>query len=579
MPDPSSLADPDDLDAILARVSDGVTVQDAGGRVVYANVAALPALGFDSVEELLATPLAELHARFELFDEEGNPFPRDALPSRLAMQGKPAPRAIVRFRVRATGEERWAEVHAAAITDAEGSVRRVVNTFHDITESKRNELALRFLTSAGTLLSSSLNYEETLERVAQLAVPALADWCVVDLLTEDGEVRRVAAWHADPAKRALATNFTRRYPPNLDEGGALAEVLRTGQSQLTPEITEAMLEAAMATHPERWGMLRELGLRSSIIVPLAVGERITGAVTLIAAESGRHFSDRDLAVAELLGRRAGLAVENSRLYRDAQDAVAARDTFLSMAAHELLTPVTVVRGYSQTLQRLVARREEEPPPEGEPVVLIEARRLSGAAHQLESAAGRLTRLISDLLDVTRLTRRRLELSPAPMSLSESLHHAVDDAIVQQTEGRYDPSVTIEVTVTPPGIEVIGEWDAVRLEQVILNLLDNALKYSAPDQRIGLKMELLDQRVRVTVRDAGLGIPPDQLDAVFEPFSRGSNVADRGLPGFGMGLAICRAIVEGHGGRIWAESGGADRGTTMIFELPGARSSRAPLATP
>jgi PAS domain S-box-containing protein len=552
------------LDAVLDHVTDGVTVQDPSGRIVYANRAALPAIGFKSLEELLQAPSAEVLRRFELFDEAGKPFSLDQLPGRRALAGEAPPPVIVRYRPTGAGEERYARVTARPIRGVEGTVEHVVNTFHDITELKRSEQALRFLAGAGGALSTSLDYEATLRTVARLAVPAVADWCVIDVIDAEGEPpRRVAVWHRDPAKRELAAELQARFPSDPDANHGVAEVIRTRQPEVVSEVTAEQISGA-SRGPEHDRLVTSLGLRSYIIVPLIAGERTVGAITLVAAESGRRFGPQELTIAELLARRAALAVENSRLYREAEEAVEARDSFLAMAAHELLTPLTVVRGYSQGLVRLVERRRDQPAAGGD-TITIEADRLLRGAHNVDASAERLTRLIHELLDISRLQQGALELERAQLDLRELVGGVIDTARGQQAEGRYPAGIRIRAIL--PDAPIVGAWDGARLEHVLFNVLDNAMKYSLPETEIAVEVKAADEVASISVVDQGIGIPADQLEAIFEPFGRASNVANAGFPGFGVGLAIGREIVQRHGGSIVAESDGPGRGARMTLQLP------------
>ena len=552
------------LDAVLDHVTDGVTVQDRAGRIVYANRSALPAIGFDSVEELLQAPTAEVLRRFELFDEAGEPFSLDRLPGRRALAGEAPPPVVVRYRPTGAAEERYARVTARPIRGLEGAVEYVVNTFHDITELKRREQALRFLAGAGIALSTSLDYDATLRRVARLAVPAVADWCVIDVVDADGEPpRRVAVWHRDPAKRELAAELEARFPPDPEATQGVAQVIRSRQPEMVSELTAEQITGA-GRGEEYESLVASLGLRSYIIVPLIAGERTVGAITLVAAESGRSFGPQELTIAELLARRAALAVENSRLYREAEEAVKARDSFLSMAAHELLTPLTVVRGYSQGLVRLVERRRDQPAA-GAETVTIEADRLLRGAHNVDASAQRLTRLIHELLDISRLQQGALELERTPLDLRELVGGVIETARGQQAEGRYPAGIRVRASL--PDTPIVGTWDGARLEHVLFNVIDNAMKYSLPEAEIAVEVKAADEVASISVLDHGIGIPADQLESIFEPFGRGSNVADGGFPGFGMGLAIGREIVQRHGGSIVAESEGPGRGARMTLQLP------------
>ncbi|MDQ6603770.1 MAG: PAS domain S-box protein [Chloroflexota bacterium] len=307
----------DQLMAVLGGVADGITVQQVGGSVIYANDAAARDSGYSSAAALLAATTDEARGKFDITDATGEPVEVARLPGRRALNGEQSPEMIVRSRSRETGEERWSIVRATPIFDGQGNVHLAVNIFRDITESRRAEEAQRFLAEASALLAGSLDYETTLQRVAQLAVPHIADWCAVEIV--DGDTfQPVAVAHVDPAKIAMAGELRQRYPPDPTEPGGIPEVIRSRRAVLVPEVTDAMLVAG-ARGEEHLRHLRELGMRSVMIVPLVARDVALGTLSFIAAESGRRYDTADLALAEEIAHRAAIAVDNARLYHEAQD--------------------------------------------------------------------------------------------------------------------------------------------------------------------------------------------------------------------------------------------------------------------
>ncbi|MGH2676216.1 MAG: PAS domain-containing protein, partial [Actinomycetota bacterium] len=247
----------DQLQAILGGIEDGITVQAPDGSLSFANQGAARALGFETPEELLAMPVPELMTRFQVLDEEGGPFPLERLPGRRALQGERNAAELVRFRVVATGEERWSYVSASPVVDERGEVRFAINIFRDVTERRRIEEGQRFLGEASAILASSLHYQTTLRSVAELAVSRLADWCVV-FIQEEGELRQLQVAHADPAMTPIVEEIQRRYPFSERRSEAILEVAGTGRSLLVPEITYDAL-AASAVDEEHLQALRGLG--------------------------------------------------------------------------------------------------------------------------------------------------------------------------------------------------------------------------------------------------------------------------------------------------------------------------------
>jgi PAS domain S-box-containing protein len=302
------------LEAVLRNVAEAITVVDDTGSTVFANQAALELLGLESAEELTEAKPGEIMERFIVLDESGRELDLDSMPARCLFRGEPAKPLLVRNIVRATGEERWVIVRASPIVDPEsGRVTYAANVFENVTQVKRAELAEAFMAQASRVLASSMDYSETLQRVARLAASQLAEWCAVDVVGERGELERVAAHHDDPAMLALAEKLDRDYRPSLEETVGVPEVIRTGEARIFNDITAAAL-ATYAHDEEHLRLLGAMGARDVIIVPLAAPARTLGAITLVSSRTGRRLIEADLDVAVRLGRRAGTAVESARLY-------------------------------------------------------------------------------------------------------------------------------------------------------------------------------------------------------------------------------------------------------------------------
>jgi len=305
--------------AIVDGMLDGVTVRAADGRLVYANDAALDLLRMDSREELRDLPPGATMALFEVFAEDGRPLQLDELPGVRAwnLDTDPEP-MIVRNVVRATGEQRWLLSKAIAIRDPEGVPLYVVNFTEDITAAKRVELAQRVLAEAGRMLVSSLDYERTLQQVAMLAVPELADWCGVDMPGRGGFIEPVAVGHVDPERVAVARRLRERYPVRMDEADGMAAVVRGDIPHLVIDETTDEALTAYAVDDEHLELMRAVGFNAIMIVPVVGGAGILGALTFVSAHA-RRFDAHDLELAAELGRRAGVAVENARLYSERAD--------------------------------------------------------------------------------------------------------------------------------------------------------------------------------------------------------------------------------------------------------------------
>ncbi|HZB06961.1 MAG TPA: SpoIIE family protein phosphatase [Thermoleophilaceae bacterium] len=303
------------LEAILGGVADAVTAQAPDGRLLFVNDAAVAVMGFESREALLNAPIASLMDRFEVVDEEGRPFPLEALPGRRALSGEDGAESVVRFRVRDTGEERWSAVKATPVRDDDGNVTMAINVIEDITTHKRAELAQRFLARSGEVLASSLDPDQLLVEIAELAVPGVADWCAVDVVDESGRVERKALAHVDPSVRERAIEISTRYPPDPDAPAGLHQVLRTGQPELYPEIPEELLREGTQDE-EHYEAILEIGMRSAIIVPMTTRGRTLGALSFVSGPSGRRFDEQDVELAQELARRCATGIDNARLYTD-----------------------------------------------------------------------------------------------------------------------------------------------------------------------------------------------------------------------------------------------------------------------
>ena len=301
------------LEATLTNLAEAVLVREAGGQIVFANSAAAGLLNLGSAQAATQATPQQLMELYDVFDENGRRLGLADLPSSRAGRGEDAGPLLVRNVIRATGDERWLLHKATPVFDPDGSLSLIVSVIEDLTEVKRAELAQRLLAEAGQELSSSLDYEHTLQRVAELTVPGLADWCAVAM--RDGDLlAQVALAHVDVGKVARVRDFEARHPVHLGDPAGAAEVVRSGEAMLIPEITGELLAGAALTD-EELALARELALRSVLIVPLAIADQAPiGALTLATAESGRRLGDTDLALAAELGRRAAIAVENARLY-------------------------------------------------------------------------------------------------------------------------------------------------------------------------------------------------------------------------------------------------------------------------
>jgi PAS domain S-box-containing protein len=320
---------PDVLAAILRNVGDGITAQGADGRLVYANDAAARLCGLASAEEMLALPNEELLARFEFVGADGAPLPPEELPNRQALVGRRPTEGVLGYRVRETGEERWSVIRSTPILTGGGELELVINVFQDITEERDAEARIHFLGEASILLSASLDYEATLADVARLLVPRVADYCIVDLLGEDGGLHEVVISHRDAVGEELLRELRRRYPPAENDAHPVSAVLRSGEPYLVEDATHDLARAAV--DDEHLALYHALDATSYIVVPLEARGRLVGTISLGTGRSRRRFSTTDLGLAHEIARRSALAIDNALLFRAAQQSYAQLDTLLVSA--------------------------------------------------------------------------------------------------------------------------------------------------------------------------------------------------------------------------------------------------------
>jgi signal transduction histidine kinase len=397
-----------------------------------------------------------------------------------------------------------------------------------------------FIAEASGVLASSLDYTATLKAVAQLAVPRIADWCAIHLLTNGLRMAQIA--HTDPVKVQFFDAMQEKYPTRPDRS-IVGSVIRTGKSELHSEIPDALLKR-IAQSSEHYELLRELKLKSAIVVPLASGKELFGGLVFMTEEGGRRLGHDDLEFAEDVARHMALAIQNSRLYNSAERAVVARDEVLRVVSHDLRNPVSNI----QMTARMLATSS-----------LPEQKR-QNMVQIINRAADRMNRLLDDLIAVARIREGQdIPLDVHPDNPADIIEEA---CLLFDVQAR---AKSIELTCEKPVAVPTVRADRHRVLQILSNLLDNAIKFTPEGGRIGLRCEAHDVSVRFEVSDTGRGIEPAHLSKIFDLYWQAKPTAHMGS---GFGLAISKAVVEQHGGKIWAEST-PGLGTRFFFTLPQA----------
>jgi PAS domain S-box-containing protein len=445
-----------------------------------------------------------------------------------------------RYRLRtAAGRYRWFSAYGVPVVE-DGVVIEWVGTITDSHAQKVLEDGSRVLRQANELFASTLDESAVLQRLPQMTVPALADWCTIDLLNEDGTLARVAVAHADPSKTDVAEQLLHG---SLDLPPAVGAALCAGQATVLHDISEEMLTsyANDAAHLE---VLRSLRIESIMTIPLSVRGTLLGAIRMFSCESERHYGEEELELAAEVARRAATAIDNARLYAQAADANRAKDIFLATLSHEMKTPLTAILGWSRMLKT-----------DGQASAFFDE-----ALEAIEQSARVQERLIEDVLDVSRVITGKLSIEKKETRLHDVILAAVE--IIIPTAQQKDVHLRVHEAV-----DVVVNGDETRLRQVIWNLLTNAVKFTPAGGLIEITTACEQNEVRVTVRDSGRGMPADVIPHVFDQFHQ-NTVADRVKHhGLGLGLAIVRHLIAAHGGRVEAHSAGEGKGSEFVVILP------------
>lgn len=523
---------------ILESISDPFIVQDADWRLTYINAKAekaFAAAGRADSRGLIGQPL------FEAFPElRGTTF-------EIELRRAAAEREPRSFEAYYAPRSEWAAVFCYPLPDG-----GLAAQWKDITGRKRAEEAARYLSKATDVLSSSLEYETTLGELARVVVPELADWCAVDIVGEDGTPRQLAVAHVNPDKVKWARELSDRYPPDPDGPTGVPNVLRTGKPELYPEIPQQMLESA-AVDTEHMRLIRQLGLRSAMVVPLIARGHTLGALSLVSAESGRRYTEADLELAMELARRAALAVDNARLHRAeteakrlAEGANEAKTQFLAVMSHELRTPLNAIAGYAELL-----------------TMGLRGPLNDGQAEYIERIQRSQRHLLSLINDV--LNYAKLESGHVTYEVTQVAMHAA----LSEIESLVMPQMTakgIALNYTPCGPDLTVHVDPDKLRQILLNLMSNAIKFTSPRGAISIWCEAGGDKVSVRVRDTGVGIPTEKLGTIFEPFIQLGRHLASAVEGTGLGLSISRDLARGMGGDLSVEST-LGVGSTFTLTLP------------
>ncbi len=516
---------------MLERISDGLFALDRDWRFTYLNRRG-EVLAGRSREELIGRIVWE-----ELPWLEGSVVARAC---RRAVEEQ----TPIRLELPSRAGDRWYEVNAYPSDEG-------LSVYHrDVTAEKRARDGKHFLIEVGELLASSLDYGTILKHVARLAVPAFADWCLIEAFGEDDRDRAVEITANEPRKESVLREVLRRSRDGDRDDHPVFRLLRAGGTTLLQEpgdIAEAL--GALELDDVDRVLLESLECRSWMIVPIVARGQPLGGMAMAVAESDRRYGAEDLALAKQFAHRAALALENARLYREAQRAIGMRDEVLRFVSHDLRNPLNVIGLAASQLLNTA-------PPAGFGEAV--ERRLG----MVQRSATQMSRLIDDLLDVTRMEAGHLPVEPRPHAVGALVAEAVESA------GPFaaHKAIRLGTAIPDPSLRILV--DRGRILQVFANLIGNAVKFTPESGRITIAAESSGAMVRFSVSDTGPGIPADALPRIFDRFWQAHHTHRAGA---GLGLAIVKNIVEAHGGRVWVESEVA-AGSTFIFTLPAAKDA-------
>ncbi|QRK06168.1 PAS domain S-box protein [Archangium violaceum] len=510
----------------------GVFMVSPDGQVASWSPGAERVQGY-RVEEVMGAPLS----RFFRPEEVANGTPERLIQGALA-EGRAEYEG---WLVRKGGTTFWASVVLGAVMDRHGNLRGFSNITRDLTERMRAERAISFLADVGSVLAGSLDYRTTLEKIVRLAMRDETHACIVEML-EGQRIQPVAVAHVDQDQERIIQKAVRIMPVESRMGQGVARVVHTGQPELKSGISDVgwLGEALGFAEPN---VLRDLGVRSYMCVPLTARGKTFGAMVFLAAP-GRNYASDDLLLAEELARRAALALDNARLYEQAQIAIRMREEVLAIVSHDLRSPLSMIQmGADQLLSESRGREQPE--------------FTSRTAAKIRRASVRMIHLIRDLLDFSSIEAGQLRIEVSNHDAGELVTELLEE--LQPNAG--EKGIRLERETEPSSL--IVRCDRERIVQVFSNLLGNAIKFTGEGGSVMIRTRREGDQAVFSVSDTGPGIPEEDLSHIFDRYwqvNRGTRES------FGLGLAISKAIIESHGGKLGVESR-VGQGTTFFFTLP------------
>lgn len=538
---------------LFTSIHDSILVVNHDRTILDANPAFTRLFGYD-LSEIKGKKPNFVYADKNDFASVGRTFQR-AKENKFVI-----PRIVFRKK---NGEHFTGEVTFYKLKHQDGSTTGFIGLVRDITatlkaEEDRAKLLeervarvqaetakkqLMFLANASSILTASLDYTKTLATVAKLVVPEIADWCSVDMLDNCDEMQNIVIAHSDPHKLKWGILLREHYPLKPTDSYGMYHVLKTGESEFYP--TFADLEIKSRVTRFQLNLIERVGIHSAMIVPLSGHNRIFGTISFVRAETKRPFTTHDLMLASELAKRAGSAIENARLYEQANEGIRARDEFLNTASHELKTPLTSLQLQMQLLQKALTSIENG-----------KTDQTSNLLKSSERQVKRLAHLVNDLLEVSRISSHKLQLEREQIEL-QSLIANIISRIADQ------PDNSSQKIIFHSKTPIHGYWDRERIDRAVTNLISNAVKYGH-GKPIEIRLKKTREAARISITDHGIGIDKEELVKIFDRFERSTQTKPVG--GLGLGLYIVKKIVEAHGGSITVKTK-IGKGTCFTVLLP------------
>lgn len=546
------------LQVILEGITDGVTVFNSAGQVIYANPMGAQMCGFKSVTEMFASDAATIIKNFEVANENGDPIPPSQLPAVLALNGIKPPETVIQFKSRDDEQTRWAIVSAAPVFDHNGLVLYSVCIFKDFTTHKtqekilrKNKQVLKLIADAGISLNSSLDSVSTIEKLCELLVPAIADWCIIEIIG-DAENAISKIWHPQPQRLQEIISYQKNFNTELKSMTTSAAVIRTGQSAILEQLNEETIRS-MSVKENHVEATIAMNIKSAMVVPIVGSYGRLGAITLVFSDSDRRYSNIELAAAEEIGRRAGLALDKIMLYKrerkareQAEKANNYKSTFLANMSHEIRTPLNSLIGFNKLLQNEDLTSD-----------------MRKRYHDIIQKNGEhLMALINDILDLSKVEAGQLRMEMSTCSVKSLVYEVFDSMQTKAYSKNISLTFDMETEITD---ELVT--DTLRLKQILTNIIGNAIKFTHQGWvRVFVSLDRKRNRMIFDVMDTGIGISSEAQKHLFHPFSQADASVTREYGGTGLGLFLSKKLAHGLDGDLYLSSSEECKGSVFTLEV-------------